>query len=89
MPNFKCISQPKLFIYDSAVSIISDTIILVVPIVLTWKIRISTFKKAKIVGILGAGGVAVMVAIYRLYYLLRFKDSTDLTTYLIPPEWTV
>ncbi|WYZ34258.1 hypothetical protein EsH8_I_000534 [Colletotrichum jinshuiense] len=87
--NFKCISQPKLFIYDSAVSIISDTIILVVPIVLTWKIRISTFKKAKIVGILGAGGVAVMVAIYRLYYLLRFKDSKDLTTYFIPPEWTV
>lgn len=89
IPNFKCINQSKLFTYDSSLSIISDLIILVVPVVLTWKLKVSTIKKIKIIGLLGAGGVAVAVTIYRLFLVIeRLDDSKDPTVEFIPVDWT-
>ncbi|WQF78457.1 hypothetical protein CDEST_03471 [Colletotrichum destructivum] len=88
-PNFKCINQSKLFTYDSSLSITSDLIILVVPVVLTWKLKVSTIKKIKIIGLLGAGGVAVAVTIYRLFLVIeRLDDSKDPTVEFIPVDWT-
>lgn len=45
--------------------------ILVVPIPLTWKMRTGWQKKLKIVGMLGAGGSALGVTIYRLVLVIK------------------
>ncbi|KAK2057980.1 hypothetical protein LY76DRAFT_515157 [Colletotrichum caudatum] len=87
--NFKCIDQTKLFLYDSSLSAFSDLIILIVPMVLASRLRVSTLKKIKIVGLLGTGGVGVAVTIYRLYLVNKFDSSTDPTMDFVPLDWTV
>ncbi|OHW99577.1 integral membrane protein [Colletotrichum incanum] len=89
IPNFKCIDQTKLFMYDGAISVSSDLIILIVPVVLTWRLRVSTIKKVKIVGLLGAGSVAVAVTIYRIVLVVRFENSKDPSVDFVPIDWTV
>ncbi|OLN94288.1 hypothetical protein CCHL11_02818 [Colletotrichum chlorophyti] len=87
--HFTCINQTKLFIYDTAISIVSDAIILIVPVVLTWRLRVSMARKIKIVGLLGAGGVAVSITAYRMYLVIRYENTADSTADFVPLDWTV
>ncbi|GKT48499.1 uncharacterized protein ColSpa_08680 [Colletotrichum spaethianum] len=87
--NFKCIDQTKLFMYDTSISILSDLVILGVPIVLAWKLRVSTAKKVKIVALLGTGGLGVAVTVYRMFLVVRFEDTKDPTVDFVPVDWTV
>ncbi|KAI3541091.1 integral membrane protein [Colletotrichum filicis] len=87
--NFKCIDQTKLFLYDGSISIVSDLVILVVPIPLTWALRVSLARKVKVVALLGAGGVAFAVTVYRVYLTIKFADTKDPTVDFIPLDWTV
>ncbi|EFQ31743.1 uncharacterized protein GLRG_06718 [Colletotrichum graminicola M1.001] len=89
MTDFKCIDQTKLFLYDSSLSAFSDLIILIVPMVLASRLRVSTLKKIKIVGLLGTGGVAVAVTIYRLYLVNKYDNTKDPTMDFVPLDWTV
>ncbi|KAK1968373.1 hypothetical protein LY78DRAFT_543438, partial [Colletotrichum sublineola] len=89
IPNFKCIDQTKLFLYDSSLSAFSDLIILIVPVILASRLKISTLKKIKIVGLLGTGGVGVAVTIYRIYLVGKYDSSTDPTMDFVPLDWTV
>lgn len=79
MPG-KCLKQPRIFIADISLAILTDLIILVIPIVLIWPLRASPRKKLKMVVMLGAGGVAVGVTSYRLYAVIAYLTSTDVTS---------
>ncbi|KAK1998023.1 hypothetical protein LX36DRAFT_719632 [Colletotrichum falcatum] len=87
--NFRCINQTILFICDTSISIISDLIILGVPTVLVWKLRMSTAKKLKIILHLGTGGLGVAVTVYRMFLVVRNNGTTDPTTDFVPLDWTV
>ncbi|KAK2770769.1 integral membrane protein [Colletotrichum kahawae] len=87
--SFKCINQTKLFIYDTTLGIVSDLTILLIPVILTWTLRVSLLKKVKIVGLLEAGGVAVGITVYRMYLVLQFEDTKDPTVDFVPLDWTV
>ncbi|KAF9873544.1 integral membrane protein [Colletotrichum karsti] len=87
--DFRCIDQTKLFIYDTTLGIVSDLAILLVPMILTWRLRVSVMKKIKIVGLLGAGGVAVGITAYRMNLVLQFEDTKDPTVDFVPLDWTV
>ncbi|TEA15064.1 Eukaryotic translation initiation factor 2A [Colletotrichum sidae] len=87
--DFKCIDQTKLFIYDTALGIVSDLVILLVPVILTWTLNVPVIKKVKIVGLLGAGGVAVGVTAYRMYLVVKFENTTDPTVDFVWLDWTV
>ncbi|KZL79654.1 integral membrane protein [Colletotrichum incanum] len=88
VPNVRCINQTKVFAYDTSLGIISDLTILAVPIILMWKLQIPGYRKAKFVGILSAGGVAVAVTICRLALLFRFQNTTDPTVDFVTIDWT-
>ncbi|KAM5344694.1 hypothetical protein ACJ41O_010556 [Fusarium nematophilum] len=79
-----CLNQRKVFFSSLALSILTDTLILVVPIPLTWKLRMPLRKKVKIVLLLGAGGVATGLTIYRTYKVAKFLDSDDITVDYTP-----
>ncbi|KAK1982228.1 hypothetical protein LZ30DRAFT_749493 [Colletotrichum cereale] len=85
----KCIDQTKLFLYDSSLSVFSDLFILIVPIVLTSRMKVPLLKKIKIVGLLGTGGVGVAVTVYRIYLVAKYDKSTDPTMDFVPLDWTV
>ncbi|KAF9875079.1 integral membrane protein [Colletotrichum karsti] len=78
-PNPKCLNQRKIFIADLSLAIITDFFILIIPIPLLWALRMPLRKKLKILTLLGAGGVATAVTIYRLYLVVLFLSSKDVT----------
>ncbi|SPO06231.1 uncharacterized protein DNG_08920 [Cephalotrichum gorgonifer] len=73
----RCLDQYKLFISDIALAILTDFIILVLPIPLTWSLRASTKDKLKVTAILSAGGVAVGVTCYRMYLTVVNTDTAN------------
>lgn len=74
-----CLNRKACFIIDSAMSAISDLLILIPPIPLTWNLRMNLGRKLRIMGLLGAGGLATGTSFLRLALLLQpesFRDST-------------
>lgn len=85
----RCGNQPRAFIADISIAILTDLMILVLPVVLIWPLRASPRKKLKIGVMLGAGGVAVGVTSYRLYAVVAYLDSTDITSDFVKQGITV
>lgn len=85
----KCLQQRKIFIADTTLAIFTDLVILILPIPLTWSLRSPMREKIKIMVLLGAGGVATAVSIYRLYNVIRFIESKDVTLDFVYQSITV
>ena len=75
-----CLDQRRIFLSDLCLAILTDLVILIVPIPLTWRLRMSWGKKLKIMLLLGAGGAATATTIYRLYAVVEFQKSTDVAS---------
>ncbi|KAK2015793.1 integral membrane protein [Colletotrichum eremochloae] len=75
----KCLNQRKLFFADLSLAILSDVVILVLPIPLLWGLHMPLWKKVKILTLLGAGSIATAVTVYRMYLVVQFLDSKDVT----------
>ncbi|KAF4472497.1 integral membrane [Fusarium albosuccineum] len=82
--NAHCLNQRKMFFSSLSLSILTDILILLIPIPLTWKLRMPMRKKIKIVLLLGAGGVATALTIYRVTKAVQFLDSDDITVDYTP-----
>ncbi|TIC96196.1 hypothetical protein CH35J_008947 [Colletotrichum higginsianum] len=78
-PNPTCLNQRKVFIADLSLAIITDFAILALPIPLLWGLRMPLRKKLKILTLLGAGGIATAVTVFRMYLVVQFLGSTDVT----------
>lgn len=77
--NPRCLNQRKVFFSSLALSILTDVIILIVPIPLTWTLRMPLRKKIKIIMLLSAGGAATGLTVYRTTRAAKFLDSDDIT----------
>lgn len=64
---------------DSVISVVSDLIILVLPLPMTWSLQMSRNKKLRVTGMLSAGGLATAFSIYRLVLVIKEGDSLDQT----------
>lgn len=80
IPNAKCLNYREVFVADLSVAIFTDFFILFAPVPLTWKLSMPLRKKIKIVLLLGAGGCATSVTIYRTYKVVKFQHSEDVTS---------
>ena len=78
-----CIDQQKVIIADSAISMISDLWILVLPIPMLWSLNMTVIKKLRVIGMLGAGGLATAFSIWRLQIMVDEGHSVDLTYFWI------
>lgn len=77
--HVRCVDQRKVFFGDVALAMLTDTLILLVPIAPTWRLHMPLRKKVKIVALLGAGGVATAITVFRTYKVAKFVNSNDLT----------
>lgn len=75
----KCLNERALILADAFMSVISDLIILVLPIIASWSLHMSTKKKIRVVGLLGAGGLACGASIVRLVWIITDGLSEDAT----------
>ncbi|PGH10707.1 hypothetical protein AJ79_05298 [Helicocarpus griseus UAMH5409] len=64
--NGDCLNQATILMCDSIVSVVSDLIILFLPLPLVWSLQMETKKKLRVMAIMGAGGLATAFSIYRL-----------------------
>lgn len=74
-----CLDQRAALIADSVISVISDLIILILPLPLTWSLQMSRNKKLRVVGMLSAGGLATAFSVYRLVLVVKDGGSADQT----------
>lgn len=75
-----CLNQRKIFIADTTLGFLTDFIILILPIPLIWSLHAPLQKRIKIAAVLGAGGIATGVTCFRLWAVVRFIHSTDVTS---------
>lgn len=73
------LDQGKIIVADSAVSVVTDLAILVLPLPLTWSLHMPMEKKLKVIGLLSAGGLATGFSLYRLVMIIQEGDSPDQT----------
>lgn len=78
-----CFDQQKVIIADSVISMVSDFCILVLPLPLTWSLHIPRAKKLRVMGVLGAGGVATAFSVWRLVLMVEDGDSPDYTVFFV------
>ncbi|KAH7348789.1 integral membrane protein, partial [Rhexocercosporidium sp. MPI-PUGE-AT-0058] len=71
----KCLDGFLLFTIDTSLSILTDVIILILPIPLVWSLQVTTKKKLRTIALLGAGGVATATSIVRLILVLNLDNS--------------
>ncbi|KAF4949524.1 hypothetical protein FGADI_8821 [Fusarium gaditjirri] len=82
--NARCLNQRKIFFSDLSLSIVTDLVILLIPIPLTWKLRMSIGKRIKIILLLGAGGIATALTLFRVAKAVDFLNSDDITVDYTP-----
>lgn len=85
----RCLSQAKAFIFDLSLAILTDSIILIIPIILTWRLTMPLVERLKIAAILGAGGVALGVTTFRMYLLSKYLVTDDVTSKFVYLDVTV
>ena len=75
-----CLNQTQIFLADISLAILTDFVILIMPIPLIWSLRASRWKKIKVAVLLGAGGAATAATTYRQVLAVQFMTSEDVTT---------
>ncbi|CAG7951317.1 unnamed protein product [Penicillium nalgiovense] len=73
-----CLDQNAALIADSVISVVSDLIILILPLPLTWSLQMSLNRKLRVIGLLGAGGLATGFSLYRLVMVLQGPSDQGL-----------
>lgn len=85
----RCLNQAKAFIFDLSLAILTDAIILIIPIVLTWRLTMPLGQRLKIAAMLSAGGVALGITTFRMYLLSMYLVTTDITSRFVYLDITV
>lgn len=75
----KCLDQSKMITADAIISTVTDTIILVLPLPLTWNLQLPTKKKLRVGAMLAVGGLATAFSAWRLHLIVTEGTSTDAT----------
>lgn len=75
----KCLDQSAVITADSIISTVTDAIILLLPLPLTWSLQLPTMKKLRVGGMLAVGGLATAFSGWRLNLILTQGKSRDTT----------
>lgn len=75
----KCLDQAAIITADSIISLISDMIILVLPLPLTWSLQLPRNKKIRVAAMMCVGGLATAFSAWRLDLILTDGKSRDQT----------
>jgi len=79
----KCLDQSAMMFADSIVSTITDAVILILPLHLTWYLQIQRNKKLRVASMLAFGGTAMAFSAWRLHFILAHGILTDVTIYFV------
>ncbi|KAE8415512.1 integral membrane protein [Aspergillus pseudocaelatus] len=75
----RCLDQSKITLADAVISVVSDLIVLIIPLALVSTLHLPTRKKVRVIALLSAGGLACASSIARLVLIISNADSQDIT----------
>lgn len=75
----KCLNQSAVITADAIISTVTDAIILVLPLPLTWSLQLPPKKKMRVGSMLAVGGFATAFSAWRLHLILTDGHSPDST----------
>ncbi|KAH7321517.1 hypothetical protein BKA65DRAFT_568289 [Rhexocercosporidium sp. MPI-PUGE-AT-0058] len=75
----KCFNQQSIFFTDAIVSVVTDVVVLLLPLPLVYTLKVSTCKKLRIAALLGAGGIATIASVCRAIFVWSPTAYDDLT----------
>lgn len=75
----KCLNQSAVITADAIISTVTDAIILVLPLPLTWSLQLPPKKKMRVGSMLAVGGLATAFSAWRLHLILTDGRSPDAT----------
>ncbi|KAI1747022.1 hypothetical protein F4782DRAFT_522775 [Xylaria castorea] len=79
-----CINTNASIIATSAINVVSDLSILLVPIIAIWQLQLPLKAKLGIATVFGIGILANVTSIVRLYYSVELTRTIDVTWAIIP-----
>ncbi|KAF4621716.1 hypothetical protein G7Y89_g14487 [Cudoniella acicularis] len=80
-----CFNLPATFVASGSVNVVSDFVLLILPIYSIWKLQITTKQKLQISGAFATGLLVCVASIGRLVYIVILFRTTDMTRAIIPP----
>ncbi|KAF4860442.1 Satratoxin biosynthesis SC1 cluster protein 4 [Colletotrichum siamense] len=79
-----CLDVGHFFFILAIINLITDVILLVIPVPEIFKLQMSKDKKIAVCGILGLGGFVCIASAVRVHYLKVFSTATDITWMMGP-----
>lgn len=73
--NSDCGGQSELFQGDIMISVVTDVLILILPIPMAWRMEAPRWQKIKIACLLGAGGAATVTTVVRSWLNVGFMHT--------------
>ncbi|KAI0199489.1 hypothetical protein F4808DRAFT_213140 [Astrocystis sublimbata] len=73
----KCINAHAATVASSGINVVSDLIIFILPIIAIWQLQIPPKKKIGVAVVFGAGVLAIVTSIVRLYYSILLARTDD------------
>ncbi|KAK0747043.1 hypothetical protein B0T18DRAFT_326855 [Schizothecium vesticola] len=83
-----CIDLPKFFIFNGVVALLTDLLVLVLPLPLVWGLQLPFSQKLALIPVFGIGIAIVVVSALRLKYLIT-APALDKTYDLEITLWTI
>lgn len=77
--NGTCLNVLLVFLADTTFSVVTDLVIIALPITLISLLHLSLMKKLRVIFLLAAGGLVCIVTIVRLVWVIIYQDSVDRT----------
>ncbi|ROW13325.1 hypothetical protein VPNG_05533 [Cytospora leucostoma] len=80
----KCIDIGLFYFVIAIINMVVDVIILGVPIPRIMALQLNKRDRSSIIGIMLLGGFVCVASVFRIYYLRRLENSTDVTWWMGP-----
>ncbi|KAL5868717.1 hypothetical protein ACKVWC_009475 [Pyricularia oryzae] len=74
-----CVDRPAMYQATAALGVITDVLIISIPVPMIWTLQISKNKKIGLLVLFSIGSATVITSIVRLYLLITVLDSIDQT----------
>ncbi|KAK7972852.1 hypothetical protein PG988_006986 [Apiospora saccharicola] len=75
----QCLDLTIVALANAAINIFTEAAILVIPLPILVKLKLSTRQKAEVIGLLSLGAIVILVAVLRIPSLQTLKSLTDAT----------
>ncbi|GAW21830.1 hypothetical protein ANO14919_113550 [Xylariales sp. No.14919] len=80
----RCISTNASILATSAINVVSDISILIIPTVAVWNLQLTPRKKFGVSVVFAVGIFACIACVVRLYYSVKLTQSEDATWHIEP-----